>query len=57
MVALMVPIVLALFAAGTLMVMPHRQNSANERHEQQALERVARLVESYETPQALNWST
>lgn len=53
----MVPIVLALFAAGTLMVMPHRQNSANERHEQQALERVARLVESYETPQALNWST
>ncbi|MFH9855232.1 hypothetical protein ACH4NV_17285 [Streptomyces althioticus] len=48
MVALMVPIVLVLLAVGTLMVMSHRQNSANERKEHEALERTARLVESYE---------
>ncbi|MFJ3136582.1 hypothetical protein ACIPK5_11770 [Streptomyces sp. NPDC086843] len=47
-VALMVPIVLVLLAAGTLMAMAHRQNSANERHEQEALERMTRHVESFE---------
>lgn len=46
-VALMVPIVLVLLAAGTLMAMAHRQNSANERHEQEALERMRRHVESF----------
>ncbi|MDT7840161.1 hypothetical protein [Streptomyces justiciae] len=48
MVALIVPVVLALLAAGTLMITAHRQNSANERHEQDALEQMARHVESYE---------
>ncbi|MEU1299434.1 hypothetical protein [Streptomyces shenzhenensis] len=44
----MVPIVLVLLAAGTLMIMAHRQNSANERREKEALEQIAREVESYE---------
>lgn len=44
----MVPIVLVLLAAGTLMIMAHRQNNANARHEKEALEQMARLVESYE---------
>ncbi|MCO4694490.1 hypothetical protein LRR80_00528 [Streptomyces sp. RO-S4] len=43
----MVPIVLVLLAAGTLMAMAHRQNSANERHEQEALEQMTRLGESF----------
>ncbi|WP_329334503.1 hypothetical protein OG866_13400 [Streptomyces sp. NBC_00663] len=44
----MAPFVLVLLAAGTLMIMAHRQNSATERHEKQALEQLARHVESYE---------
>ncbi|MFJ5840279.1 hypothetical protein ACIQGO_26600 [Streptomyces shenzhenensis] len=44
----MVPIVLVLLAAGTLMIMAHRQNSANERREKEALEQIARQAESYE---------
>ncbi|MEU9322793.1 hypothetical protein AB0D91_03120 [Streptomyces canus] len=44
----MVPIVLVLLAAGTLMFMAHRQNSANERHEKEALEQIARHAKSYE---------
>lgn len=49
MVTLMVPIVLVLLAAGTLMITAHRQNSTNGRHEKDALEQIARLVESYES--------
>lgn len=48
MVALMVPIVLVLLAAGTLMVMAHRQDSADERREKEALEQIAGHVRSYE---------
>jgi hypothetical protein len=48
MVALMVPIVLVLLTAGTLMIMAHRQNSADERHEKEALEQTARHAKSYE---------
>ncbi|MET8485940.1 hypothetical protein [Streptomyces tendae] len=44
----MVPIALVLLAAGTLMIMVHRQKSANERRGEEALEQIARLVESYE---------
>ncbi|MEU6608697.1 hypothetical protein ABZ922_27215 [Streptomyces shenzhenensis] len=44
----MVPIVLVLLAAGTLMIMAHRQHSANERRERQALEQIARQAQSYE---------
>ncbi|WP_431954886.1 hypothetical protein [Actinacidiphila sp. bgisy167] len=44
----MAPIVLVLLAAGTLMIMAHRQTNANERHEKEALDQMARFVESYE---------
>ncbi|MGW4729494.1 hypothetical protein ACWEQC_09970 [Streptomyces shenzhenensis] len=44
----MVPIVLVLLAAGALMIMAHRQHSANERRENAALEQIARQAESYE---------
>ncbi|MFJ4330757.1 MULTISPECIES: hypothetical protein [unclassified Streptomyces] len=44
----MVPIVLVLAAAGTLMIMAHQQSRANERHEKKALQQMATLVESYE---------
>jgi len=47
MVALMVPIVLVLLAVGTLMITTHRQNSAGERHEKEALEQIATHAESY----------
>lgn len=48
MMALMVPVVLVLLAAGTLMIMSKRQDSANERHEREALEQIARQTKSYE---------
>jgi len=47
-VALMVPIVLVLLAAGILMIMIHRQNSANGRHEHKAVEVITRNARSYE---------
>lgn len=31
------------------MITAHRRNSTNERHEKEALEQIARLVESYES--------
>ncbi|MDX3799359.1 hypothetical protein [Streptomyces sp. AK04-3B] len=43
----MAPIVLVLLAAGTLMIMAHRQDSANERHEKAALQQIARHTDSY----------
>jgi hypothetical protein len=48
MVAVMVPIVLVLLAAGTLMIMAQRQDRANERHEDEALQQLARHTKSYE---------
>ncbi|MEU0032184.1 hypothetical protein [Streptomyces sp. NPDC006335] len=44
----MVPILLVLLAAGTLMIISHRQNDANERHENEALEQITRHAQSYE---------
>ncbi|MFJ8785091.1 hypothetical protein [Streptomyces sp. NPDC102476] len=44
----MVPVILVLFAVGTLMIMSRRQNDANERHENEALEQITRHVQSYE---------
>ncbi|MFD8687185.1 hypothetical protein [Streptomyces sp. NPDC059651] len=44
----MVPVVLVLLAAGTLTVMAHRQDSADQRREQEALEQIAGHVRSYE---------
>lgn len=48
MLALMVPILLVLLAAGTLVIMSNRQNDANERHENEALEQITRHAQSYE---------
>ncbi|MFI1508219.1 hypothetical protein [Streptomyces sp. NPDC020597] len=44
----MAPIILVLLAAGTLMIMAHRQDSANKRHEKEALQQIARHTESYQ---------
>ncbi|MFF9124539.1 hypothetical protein ACF09J_14735 [Streptomyces sp. NPDC014889] len=46
-IALMAPLVAVALIAGTLMFLAHRQDRANERHEKAALERMARLTESY----------
>ncbi|MDQ0767162.1 hypothetical protein QFZ32_000642 [Streptomyces canus] len=48
MLALMVPLILVLLAAGTLMIMYHRQNDANGRRENEALEQIRRHAKSYE---------
>ncbi|MFJ9150313.1 hypothetical protein ACIRP7_20010 [Streptomyces sp. NPDC102270] len=48
MLALMAPVILVLLAGGTLMIVSHRQNDAEERHENEALEQIARHAESYE---------